>query len=341
MGRFERIPIIDQLRGVAALSVAWFHLTNWSGGWVASSGAWGWLGVEAFFVISGFAIPYSLASMRLRYGRRDFGRFMARRIVRIEIPYVASVAVVIIANKLASASPMFRGAPSTVDAPQVLANLLYIAPLMEYSWIQPVYWSLAWEFVFYLAIGILFPYIGADIQKRTALAVSLLLMAIVFTGLLSHYVLLFVIGFVVYRRLALNDEVSWTTALITASALMMCKAGAWAEAVVGVATAAIILSHRIIPHVEGRLGSALLVLGTISYSLYLMHIPIGSKIVNFGLRFVEWEPGRLLLSIAALVISIIAARAFWQLIEQPSTIAARQIQKWSEATQQGAVLRNV
>jgi peptidoglycan/LPS O-acetylase OafA/YrhL len=337
----RRIAIVDQLRGLAALSVAWFHLTNWSGGWVASSGAWGWLGVEAFFVISGFAIPYSLGILQPRYGKRDFGCFIARRFVRIEVPYVASIAVVIVVNMLASASPMFRGAPPGYEASQVIANMLYLVPLTEFRWIQPVYWSLAWEFVFYLGIGILFPFIGLGGSKWAARGACVSLIALVHAGLLSHYVLHFVMGFAVYRRLVMRDEFSWTMALMAASGLVICKTGAWSEAAVGTATAAIILSHRIVPHVGGRLGSALSALGMISYSLYLLHIPIGSKIVNFGLRFVEWGPGRLLLSIAALVISIIAARAFWKLIEQPSTIAARQIQKWSEATQQGAILRNV
>jgi peptidoglycan/LPS O-acetylase OafA/YrhL len=44
------------------LSFAWFHLTNGggldpAGGWFRTSGKYGWLGVEVFFVVPRFIIP--------------------------------------------------------------------------------------------------------------------------------------------------------------------------------------------------------------------------------------------------------------------------------------------
>jgi peptidoglycan/LPS O-acetylase OafA/YrhL len=60
-----KFEIIEVLRGLAAFSVMWFHFTNGNQdflqeGWLELSGKYGWLGVEVFFVISGFIIPYSL-----------------------------------------------------------------------------------------------------------------------------------------------------------------------------------------------------------------------------------------------------------------------------------------
>src|SRR5260370_41397871 len=59
-----RVEIVDPLRGLAALAVAWFHFTNGSGfvktEWLQASGEYGWLGVDVFFVISGFVIPHSM-----------------------------------------------------------------------------------------------------------------------------------------------------------------------------------------------------------------------------------------------------------------------------------------
>ena len=70
--REDRIDTVDSLRGVAVLAVVWFHLTNGNpmlpSSWLRTSGRLGWLGVEVFFVISGFVIPHALyrANYRLR-----------------------------------------------------------------------------------------------------------------------------------------------------------------------------------------------------------------------------------------------------------------------------------
>ena len=72
--RHKHIPVFDHLRGMAALAVCLFHFTCGNPEFLSPSdpirgvGSFGWLGVEAFFVISGFVIPYSLylRSYRLR-----------------------------------------------------------------------------------------------------------------------------------------------------------------------------------------------------------------------------------------------------------------------------------
>src|SRR3954470_23823868 len=76
-----RIPVLDPLRGIAALAVTWFHFTNGRPGYLPSgllksSGSFGWLGVEVFFVISGFVIPYALWGAGYRIER--LGRFMLK-----------------------------------------------------------------------------------------------------------------------------------------------------------------------------------------------------------------------------------------------------------------------
>ena len=106
---FSRLKVVDQLRGLAALSVAWFHLTNQYHDWAGQSGSFGWLGVEVFFVISGFVIPLSLAGDWQQRGVRALPLFLARRIVRIEPPYLASVLIVVLLNIIAAQVPGFRG----------------------------------------------------------------------------------------------------------------------------------------------------------------------------------------------------------------------------------------
>jgi peptidoglycan/LPS O-acetylase OafA/YrhL len=103
----ERLAGIDALRGAAALSVAWFHLTNTFAGASREAGAAGWLGVDCFFVISGFVIPLSLH--RAGHGLAQFPAFMAKRLIRIEPPYLASLALVVALQVASSHAPGFAG----------------------------------------------------------------------------------------------------------------------------------------------------------------------------------------------------------------------------------------
>ena len=108
----DRIHVLDSLRGVASLAVCWMHLTSFKyntpdGPFYSSlrlTGSYGWLGVEVFFVISGFVIPYSLD--RAGYRLRDYPRFVAKRLVRLDPPYLAAVAAIV---AYAFAYAFFRG----------------------------------------------------------------------------------------------------------------------------------------------------------------------------------------------------------------------------------------
>ena len=195
-----RLNTIEYLRGLAALAVAWFHLTNTYGdNWVRASGAYGWLGVEVFFVISGFVIPYALATEKLPYSIFDFPRFMARRLARLEPPYILSVALALILWNLSAMAPGFAGKPPANDVGQIGAHLLYLVPVTGHDWLQPVYWTLACEFVFYIFVGLLFPWFGV---RRAEIRLFLLMIALLICvqqQWISILPLLFVIGIAAFK----------------------------------------------------------------------------------------------------------------------------------------------
>jgi peptidoglycan/LPS O-acetylase OafA/YrhL len=82
-------------------------------------------------------------------------------------------------------------------------------------------------------------------------------------------------------------------------------------AIVGISTA------LVIQFVHLR-SSRLTDFGLISYSLYLLHVPIGGKIMNLGGRFAHTLPALILVLAAAVVGSVAAAALFYRFIELPS-----------------------
>jgi peptidoglycan/LPS O-acetylase OafA/YrhL len=69
-----------------------------------------------------------------------------------------------------------------------------------------------------------------------------------------------------------------------------------------------------------------LFLGSISYSLYLIHVPIGGRLINATVRF---SLGPVMIATATVVIlgvSILAATVFYRLVEKPAKQLAFSIQ---------------
>ena len=85
---------LDFLRAIAALSVCLYHFSGAAlpkviNVYMKPTFSYGWLGVDIFFVISGFIIPYSLLGKN--YSVREFGSYIARRIIRINPPAYAAM----------------------------------------------------------------------------------------------------------------------------------------------------------------------------------------------------------------------------------------------------------
>jgi peptidoglycan/LPS O-acetylase OafA/YrhL len=143
-------PDLEGLRGVAILGVLLFHarLPGTSGGFV---------GVDVFFVLSGFLITGLLLRERERFGRIDLREFYARRARRI----LPAATVVLVATLIASwfvLSPLDlpRVAQDTLASALFVGNIRFAAGATDYFGVDlipsPVlhYWSLGVEEQFYL-----------------------------------------------------------------------------------------------------------------------------------------------------------------------------------------------
>src|SRR5437867_2266496 len=194
----KRLPQLDCLRGLASLAVCWFHLTNGNraflpDGWLKSSGAYGWLGVETFFVISGFVIPYAL--FNANYSLRSYGRFIAKRMVRLDPPYLLSIALVIAFAYISAFTPGFRGQSPHYTLKQILLHLGYANFVFGYQWVNIVYWTLAIEFQYYLLVGLISRLLASQRLAIRLITISALCGTGFFVGsesYLPHWLSLFV-----------------------------------------------------------------------------------------------------------------------------------------------------
>jgi peptidoglycan/LPS O-acetylase OafA/YrhL len=132
----KRFPALDGVRAIAALMVVFFHY----GGpeWLQ-----GWLGVQIFFVLSGFLITTLLLREHARTGRISLANFYRRRAFRI-LPVYFVVLVVTAAGLLIAGQ--FRQNPLGHDFP------LYLVFFNEFGHggAYGQSWSLGVEQKFYL-----------------------------------------------------------------------------------------------------------------------------------------------------------------------------------------------
>src|SRR5487761_2646269 len=88
-----RIRELDGLRGIAVLAVVGEHYFNWV---PFTLFRYGWLGVDLFFILSGFLITSIL--LELRSSEHYFSVFYARRALRIFPPYYIALGIYLIAS---------------------------------------------------------------------------------------------------------------------------------------------------------------------------------------------------------------------------------------------------
>lgn len=314
----RRIEIIDALRGFASLAVCWGHLTHLfpEGSVTRASGHSGWLGVYIFFVISGFVIPYSLFRVNYKL-MKHWQTFMAKRILRIEPSYILTAIISIL---LWYFFPSWRPYPyrtPDLSFSQALYHLGYLTAIMGHVWVNPVFWTLAIEFQFYILMSFFFPMIVANSKFYRFFAIAFLCfasVAIPSKDLVPKYLCLFGMGIVTFQYR--NSLCSFREYIIGIVAVGLC-----AYFVVGPRPAAAgFLTALIIGFIRMDIVSGLTYLGAISYSLYLIHVPIGVRIINRMQGFASNESQYLALSLFGLFISIISAHTLYKYVEKPTRI---------------------
>lgn len=316
---------LQMLRGVAATLVVLFHLQAAAVAEGHDPGILAWfeggeVGVDVFFVLSGFVIFHAVQ------GRSDMtaGRFLRQRFWRIVPPYWAVLALTLVALL---GLGLMRGDWSDWPSAWTLVVSVLLLPLPDQ--VMAVAWTLTVEGLFYLVFAATYFRWGAR-GAITALAIwsaVTLGLKLVHLGLPPEFGLILYSGvmeFLFGGLIALAVGRGW-------------RAGAVPAVILGVLGLAVVVSGHVSINlgrtwVAGLPAAALvyglaagnwrvpqwtLVWGEASYLLYLVHLLVFS-VAGTLLRMAGIEPyGTLaaMLGLGALSIAVSVAGTIW--VERP------------------------
>jgi len=337
----DRYVFVDALRGIAAVAVVVCHLfySRWlfksteigTFHLFADIALYGARGVQIFFVISGFVIAHSLR--RTIPDARGIGNFILRRQVRLDLPYWAVMAGILLLAVIEQRMPFIRH-PGTLPAPgDLLLNMTYLQIILGRTPILGVAWTLCIEIQFYL-----FFMLTLAVTTRRAMAgriATATLAAVFVTGVaflafdpapsevkpwMVHYWPYFAAGALAYwsvRRwiplwvfpvFCVPFAVSWFWSAVPSATIT------------GVATAVVLYAVGL----RGKLtslwkGRGLQYLGRTSYSLYLVHVPVVFLVCQIGFQLThDTRASAALWYTVAGSASLLVADLFHRCIEQPS-----------------------
>jgi len=305
--RHSRLQTIDGLRGVAALAVAFYHVDagarlsygDWTPSWLTWLLHQGFLGVDVFFVISGFVIAYSVRAAI--YTPAFLGVFALRRFIRLDPPYWVAIALEIALIELTLRLGAGNASIALPSVQQILAHIVYAQHVLGFGDIIPIFWTLCYEIQFYLFfVGMLVfarslrisLHDRVDVRTLGLAALGLLFV----TSILARYDLLWVriplwlalnrwfqffLGVLVWWVVAQKIRARYLIAAWVFLAAVVAGTGQSPMQVLPIAVSALLW----ISYARDRMASFLSArpwqfLGAISYSLYLFHSSIGWRVVG-------------------------------------------------------------
>lgn len=135
----SQLHSLQILRAVAALAIALGHLNNYADATNLTKGI-SWIGVDMFFVLSGFIVAYTIQPYRLQPGAAL--TFLKKRAIRIFPIYwlMALLALLVM---------LLTGHPGERSAEQLFASFV-LFPQKISEQLIPVAWTLNYEWLFYL-----------------------------------------------------------------------------------------------------------------------------------------------------------------------------------------------
>ena len=337
-----RMPLIDSVKGVAALLIVLHHLAFYGPlsdvAFPLAPGALTWLSeyarmaVQAFLVIAGFGTARKLARLP-QLGPREFGLELWSRYRRVGVPYLAALVLAIGCNELARhwmEHPSISAPPTWT---QLLAHATFLTHILGFEPLTAGVWYLAIDFQLLLVSLLLLALSQRIAGARNTPGVTPRLFIVLCSGLalwslfwlnrLSHLDNYAVYFFATYF---LGMLVGWALQGTVSRPLVGVCLGIVAVALcyefrprllVALATTLLLLAGTHAKALRSWPNNRLLVgLGRISYSLFLVHFPICLLVNAWGSRHLTGSPHAALFGMAlAVVLSLVAAVIFYRYVE--------------------------
>jgi peptidoglycan/LPS O-acetylase OafA/YrhL len=335
------VPALDGVRGVAVLLVVGLHLGFLLRPSFGGLFPGGFLGVDLFFVLSGFLITSLLVAERARTGRIDLPRFYLRRAYRLLPALVALLA----AHALWSG---YVDIPLATEVKAQLSVLLYASNFVQSAGFdmprELVHtWTLSVEEQFYLVWPALILLLVSRIRSRQVIA-GLIVAGIVASALVRLWIWRYGSGYpAAYMRIDARADgllvgalcaFAWRWRVVPAPVAKV----AGTAGLVGLGLLALLWDPRSESMFEGGYtlvalaGGAVILaaltedwaplpafdwaplraVGRVSYGLYLWHVPCIYAVE----REMGGQPG-LVQAIVALALSALATFLSWRFVEQP------------------------
>ncbi|GAA5028409.1 acyltransferase family protein [Microbacterium fluvii] len=353
-----RLRSLDGIRGLAATAVLLHHWLLIAAPWLSGTVVWAWIsqspakiftvGTEAvliFFVLSGLVVVLPVFKPGF-----SWTGFLAARVVRLYGPVIVALlfaAALIMLVPRTAAMPEGSWMADTHATSVALPALVEQITLLPHQYpLDNPLWSLRWEVIFSVLLPIAVAI--ALLVRRWSFAAALLCCALSVVGRITGlsimlYLPLFLIGTIMATRLpellawAHRPRPRWFWPLFTVASLALLTASwlcrpfapagtelseaLWALAAPGAAgvvlvglgwpAAGVVLRTRVVQW-----------LGKVSFSLYLVHVPILATLAYaFGSE--NWG----LVGLVGIPLSFLVAWGFYHLIEAKLHRVARRVQQ--------------
>ena len=333
-----RLVAMDWMRGLAALWVVFFHINEpiqFRHDLYSSICKIGWLGVPVFFVISGWCMS------QLEQKAQVPSRFMIARWLRIYPPYIISVVLTLAVIGLSVAWRGVNDLASLPKTPVALLSIIGMAtdPATATPNINWSYWTLPVEFAFYIVIytAIVVSSMRSTGTRKDSGIVSLALLgsgAVILLKVKTSatalfwmpYFPMFALGYYSHRLLPdanPDKERNLTLAFLAVAIVLILLDSQPIPRVLAASLGALILAaeanRKIRLESTNNYAKALGFLGAISYSLYLTHVPIACYLlIRLRTDFIlDNQPVHAMVDTAIVVITCLAATAFFWFVEKP------------------------